>query len=148
VLIQPFLLAWVNRKAITETIRRPIGIFLQNAQLSMVIDERFLRFLVCIPVEHLELMHLEIEAEKDFLERRVALVMGAIEKVGIIPGMFATLFSLSKLDQLAHHSEWIMIFAYTTPLLYIIGVIAHFLIMRLERYVRLLELVIEKNKNA
>ena len=110
---------------------------------TALVDIVYLPRLMRKPLDTLELALLEVKAERDFFERRISLVVGAIEKIGLAPGLFAALISLQNLKP---GQEWIYGLAYATPVLYIMGALAHFLVMRLDRMAKLLELAIARQK--
>lgn len=144
-LIQPFLLAWVNRQALIAAVKNPMGLLLDNASVTARVDAWLLPRLLHSPIEHLELLHLELKAEKEFFERRLSLVVGAIEKVGLAPGLLAAGVSFSNLK--TGQPDWVSALAYATPVLYVSGVAAHFLLMRLDRFAKLTELAVARKKD-
>lgn len=131
---------WVNR----ESVKNPFGILLNNSRITAIVDAQLIQDLMHKPLEQVEFLLLELKAEKDFFERRISLFVGSIEKVGIFPGLLAVVFSFSNLKQ--GQSGWITALAYVTPILYFFGAGGHYLIMRLDRQVKILELVMERKK--
>lgn len=144
-LIYPFLIAWVNRRAFIAAIKDPIGLLLENASATATVDARLLPRLIRSPIEHLELLLLELKAEKEFFEKRLSLLVGSIEKIGLGPGLLAAGISFSNLK--TDQSDWISALAYATPVLYVFGVAAHFLLLRLSRFVKLAELAVARKKS-
>lgn len=144
-LAYPFLLAWTNRRALSAAVKNPLSILLQNASATAAVDARVMPRLVRYPVEDLELLLLEVKAEKEFYERRISLVVGAIEKIGLGPGLLAAGVSLSNLK--SDQPEWISALAYATPILYLFGMAAHFFLMRLDRLVKVVELAVSRKKS-
>jgi RNAse (barnase) inhibitor barstar len=140
ILAEPLLDAWVYR----ELIKSPFGVLLNNAKVAARCDLSLMRKLMPKPLEQVELLLLEVKAEKDSFERRISLFVGSIEKVGIVPGLLALAFSLSNLKQ--GQSKWVTALAYATPILYFVGAGGHYLIMSLDRKVKILELVIARKK--
>lgn len=143
-LAQPFVFAWVNRSVLVAAAKNPIGLLFDNANASARVDALLLPHLLRRSTEHLELLLLELKAEKEFFERRLSLVVGAIEKVGLGPGLLAAGISLSNIK--ADQPEWVSALAYATPVLYVFGVRAHFLLMRLDPFVKLTELAVGRKK--
>jgi hypothetical protein len=146
VLVYPFLMTWFHRRSFWEAIRHPFGLLIKNARGSATIDTRYLPKLMNKPLENVELLLMEIKSEKEFFERRISLVVGPIEKLGLVPGLLATAVSLQTFQQ--GQSEWITVLAYASPAVFIYGTAAHFLVMRLDRMVKLLELVVASKKEA
>lgn len=144
-LAHPFIIAWVNRRAVLAAAKEPMNLLLQNANVTATVDGRVLPRLLRKPLDHLELFLLEIKAEKEFFERRISLTIGSIEKIGMGPGLLAAGVSLSNVKSI--QSEWVLALAYATPILYLFGVAAHFLLMRLDRYVKLIELAVSRKKS-
>lgn len=143
-LAQPFIFAWANRRVLVAAAKNPIGLLFDNASATARVDSLLLPHLLRRSTEHLELLLLELKAEREFFERRLSLVVGAIEKVGLAPGLLAAGISLSNIK--ADQPEWVSALAYATPILYVFGVGAHFLLMRLDRFVKLTELAVGRKK--
>jgi hypothetical protein len=145
-LLYPILSVWVHRKSLWSVLKHPFGVLLGNAMSTAAVDMLYLPRLMRKPLDKLEVVMIELKAERDSFERRISLVVGAIEKVGLAPGLLATIISLQNLKP--GQSKWIYGLAYGTPLLYIFGAVAHFLVMRLDRMTKLLELAIARKKVA
>lgn len=144
VLVHPLISAWLHRKSIRKMLNHPFGILLRNSYETATVDLKYLPKLERKPMRLLEVVALEVKAEREFFERRISLVVGSIEKIGLVPGLLATFLSLHKLpDSL---SPWIAGLAYATPALYFFAVMAHFLAMRLDRMKKLLDLAIAHKK--
>jgi hypothetical protein len=144
-LVQPFIFAWSNRRVLVAAARSPIGLLFDNACAAARVDSLLLPHLLRRSVEQLEFVLLELKAERGFFERRLSLVVGAIEKVGLGPGLLAAGISLSNIK--ADQPEWVSALAYATPILYVFGVGAHFLLMRLDRFVKLTELAVGRKRS-
>lgn len=143
-LAQPFVFAWINRRVLVAAAKNPIGLLFDNASATARIDSLILPHLLRRSTEHLELLLLALKAEREFFERRLSLVVGAIEKVGLGPGLLAAGISLSNIK--ADQPEWVSALAYATPVLYVFGVGMHLLLMRLDRFVKLTELAVNRKK--
>ncbi len=143
-LAHPFLLAWVHRKALSKAANNPFELLLGNASTTASVDSLLIPKLLRSPIEDIELLALELKAEKEFFERRLSLVVGSIEKIGLAPGLLAAGISLSNIKSI--QSEWVVALAYATPLLYLFGASGHFLLMRLDRMVKVTELALARKK--
>ncbi|MDN5537829.1 hypothetical protein [Comamonas sp.] len=144
VLVHPLISAWLNRELIRKNLKHPFGIVLRNSALTTAVDLKYLPYLEKKPLNILEVVALEVKAEREFFERRISLVVGAIEKLGLAPGLLAVFLSLHKLPN--DTSPWIAALAYATPALYLFAVMAHYLAMRLDRMNKLLDLAIAHRK--
>jgi len=153
--VYPFILAWVQRQAISRAAREPFSILLENMNQRAAVDTRLLSRLACSPIEHLELLLLELKAEREYFERRIALIVGSIDKIGLFPGFvaaFLTIISIKEKSLPAVHGsafsymDWIALFAYAIPFMYFLGIIGHFLMMRLDRQMKIVELALARKK--
>lgn len=140
----PIMSAMVHRKLLITTFKHPFGALLRNAAATAAVDLRYSIKLERKPLALLEIVFLEVKSERDFFERRLALIVGSIEKIGIVPGLLAAFLSLHQLP--SNSNQWVLSLAYATPALYFFGAMAHFLLMRLDRMSKLLELVINRKK--
>lgn len=147
ILLHPFAEAFLHRRALVKGIRHPFGILLKNAADTGAVDLRYFPRLSARSLNLLEFAHLEVRAEREYFERRVSLVVGAIDKLGVAPGLLAAFLSLHQLRGIGFE-WWVLSLAYATPVLYLFAVMAHYLLMRLDRMVRLLELVITHKKDS
>lgn len=82
--------------------------------------------------------------EREFYEKRIGLLIGALEKLGVLPGLLATALLVGKLGE--DSPGWVRAIAYTTPIMYLLGIAAHDYAMRLERLSRILELALDRKK--
>lgn len=145
-IVHPLISALIHRKSVLATLRHPFGVLLQNAAATTAVDLKYSPKLERKPLALLEIIALEVKSEREFFERRLALVVGSIEKVGLAPGLLAAFLSLHQLPGTLN--QWVLGLAYATPALYFFGAMAHFLAMRLDRMSKLLELVIGRKKAA
>lgn len=144
VFVHPLLSAWIHRRHIGAFLRHPFGVLLNNAVAMAAVDLRYLPRLERKPLQLLEVTSLEIEAERRSFERRISLVIGAIDKVGLAPGLLATFLSLHQLPSTL--SQLVLALAYATPALYFFGAMAHLMAMRLDRMSKLLDLAVARKK--
>ncbi|TMP41296.1 hypothetical protein CWB96_17900 [Pseudoalteromonas citrea] len=142
--IQPFLMIWIHRQDFINSVRSPMSLLMKNIERNTLVDSRLLSRLRDLPIGTLDIVLLELRSEKEFFEKRIALVVGTIEKFGLIPGIFAVLVALSNVK--ADKFLWLDALAYAVLFLYGFGVAAHHLAMRLERYSKVVELVLESKK--
>lgn len=144
VLVYPLISAWFNRDLIRKNFKHPFGIILRNSAMTTAVDLKYMPYLEKKPLNLLEVVALEVKAEREFFERRISLVVGAIEKLGLAPGLLAVFLSLHKFPN--DINPWIAALAYATPALYLFAVMAHYLAMRLDRMNKLLDLAIAHRK--
>lgn len=136
----------INRKFLIRGMSNPFYLLVDNAKSRSQVDVNLLHYLESKPIEQLKFLLLEINSENLAFQKRISLIIGAIEKIGLIPGFLATAVTLSKLD--SGHPEWVYALAYATPALHIFGVAMHHIIFRFERISSLLEYVIETKESS
>lgn len=95
--------------------------------------------------QDLQYVLVELKAERVAFERRTGLFVGALEKVGLAPGIVALIAAISRFSDPS--SPWIEGLTYGMPTLYFVGLLAHYRMMELDRVINLLELVIDTKKS-
>jgi len=137
---------WTSTRKI---LRNPLGAIINNAMKYAAIDATHVSNLCKYEPDALKSVLVELKAERAAWERRTSLLVGAIEKVGII-GIIPGLFALSKSVNLGlipgFPVLWIQVLAYATPLFYGLGFMSHTLMMRFDRFIMLIEMIIEGKK--
>lgn len=146
IILHPIISVVINRKAFFRGILNPFYLLMDNAKSCSEVDVKQIRYLESKSIEHLKFLLLEINSEKSAFQKRISLTIGAIEKIGLLPGFLAIAVTLSKLG--SGQPEWVYALAYVTPALHIFGVAMHYLISRLERISSLIEYVIEIKENS
>jgi hypothetical protein len=146
VLVYPIVDAYVNRVLYRQLIRNPLGVLHANVRVASEIDADHLELLRKVPAQALAFAKFELQAERDAFERRVALVCGAIEKIGILPAlaaMTATLYNVVKSRAASLEgsgvAQWVEVFAYAAIGLHVLAVGGQFLILKMDRHVKLIE---------
>lgn len=137
---QPFVEIALRHKQVLAHIKQPFSIVLENVDTKLHMDQEFINRLAALSVNDLKLYLLELKFETADFRNRLGLILGAIEKVGFVPGLFAFAVTMSKLGEA--QPIWVYGIAYASPILHIIGVGMHSLISKAERYARIIELVI------
>ena len=148
-LLQPLVIAWFSRKAIFNFILSPFDYFLEKIKYITKIDYRYTNLLKNKDIAHLKFVKVIVSAEKRSIEKRISLIIGSIEKIGIFPGILATFTILTKtLNNIPKDvSDWIYAIAYINPAIYFIGVYIHSVLLRIDKAIDILDYVIgEKQK--
>lgn len=143
----PFVGIWFYRKPIGVFIRNPLIPQQSNASTIYAVFEHFIPVLAERSKTELDLALASLRVERDALEKRTGLIVGAIEKVGVMPSMLSAVLALTKL--ISDNSAWTDLYvsvAYVLVGFYAIGVLAHASIIRLDKTMRLFELAISKKK--
>ncbi len=140
--LSPIYLAFYYRKKLRKYVRNPLGIIIDNAKQSHKLDSKYLNYFISKEKGALEKVFLELNSEKESFATRVSLVSGAIEKVGLFPGIIAFFITLSKIDNVEF--DWVLSIAYAIPILYFMGGYSHVLINRMSRHIELIKYAIEQ----
>lgn len=141
---QPFLMLVLYRKSMKDFFKDPTRLIISNVSINSAVDRKYLSRLSRYPLLRLELVALELKSEKDAFDKRISLVVGAISRVGLVPGLFALLLTWQKTSM---SGGWLEIIAYSLPAFYIMGVWAHIHNLKLERISRVIDFAITDIKN-
>jgi hypothetical protein len=92
----------------------------------------------------------ELKADRAAFERRVGTLIGAQEKIGLVPGLIALVAAIARFyspdAQGALSSPLIQGFVYGIPVLYLAGIWLHTLMSQMDRVIMLFEMIIEAKK--
>ena len=116
-----------------------------NVKAELSVDAMFFPLLKELTTEELQLGLLEIKNERVFLEKRMNLLIGPIDKLGILPGIVATITALTKIPE---NYNWISAIAYGYMVLSFLSLFFYQLIMRYERMIALTELALESKSSS
>ena len=83
----PIVLAVLYRKNLARFLLNPLSAIINNARKKSTIDSKYLRFFMSRNKSSLEKVLLELKSERDAFAMRISLIVGAIEKVGLFPGI-------------------------------------------------------------
>ncbi len=130
--ILEFIAGWKDTK---QFFNNPIKIVLSSLQDASKKDLLLLDELGKYSSESLKYVKCRIDSQEKAIEKRIGVLVGAIEKIGIIPGVL-TLY----LAAISHNSQRLAFTAAVVVLfMYFLSFIIHFSIPRLSLYSRLLE---------
>lgn len=142
ILISPIVFALYYRQNIINFWKNPLSIIIGNAKKNHKADAIFVKYLSSRDNNDLELSLIEMKTERDAFEKRIALIVGVIDKVGLLPGIVAIFVSLPKIK--AIDIDWVLAIAYAMPFLYFMGLWTHFLINKMSRHISLMEYALEQ----
>jgi len=123
-----------------------LGTIVETSRMFANADAPHVNELFKYQQQDLQYVLVELKAERGAWERRVGVLIGAQEKIGMIPGLIALIAALSRLqgDPLP---SWVVGVVYALPVLYFFGLCSHILMTKLDRGIMLLEMVIDTLKN-
>lgn len=146
----PLLGVLLYRHSLKKAITAPFANLLElNVKTLMQVEARYLPEMAALSRETLKLGALELKSERDSLEKRTHMVTGALEKVGILPGLLALIVALSSLDEMlvrvgiAERTEWLLAIAATNTFFFVMCCYVQFMIVRYERMIALTELAVD-----
>lgn len=146
ILIYPLVALLIHRSSAWKALKNPFSILLTNARMAAAVDQRYIRALRSRSEAELRFLKFQVDSERAAFEKRLALVVGSVEKVGVFPGFLAIAVVLVRLGD--QQPDWVYAVAYATPALYVMGAMSHFLLMRLERQAGLVKLVLDFKKES
>jgi len=146
IIAQPIIEAWLYKDSICRFISNPFSKLLMNSKFNANNDLPFITDLLEKKLEHLKFLKLELDAEKNAFSKRISLMVGALERIGLLPGVFGILVTISELGK--EQSDWAYALAYATPILYLAGIGMHLLVSRLDRISQLVGYAIEMKESA
>ena len=145
ILASPIVFALYYRRDIINFWQNPLSVIIGNAEKNNKADAIFVKHLISRDNRDLELSLIEMKAERVAFEKRVALIVGVIDKVGLLPGIVAIFVSLPKIKAIG--IDWALAIAYATPFLYFIGLWSHFLMNKMSRHISLMEYALEQKSH-
>ncbi|WP_411065793.1 hypothetical protein [Vibrio rotiferianus] len=134
---------FTHRDILKRLWTEPFALIVSNAESNASTDMAHYRKLLSYSLEELRYLLLQLVSEKEAFSRRISLINGSIEKVGLLPGILALVVMFTKLPS-EQSPPWVAGIALAIPFLHIFGVGMMFLISRLERSIKLVELAITK----
>jgi hypothetical protein len=142
-LLNQYGLRGPNRRSVRGSSSSSIGVVLRNVKLMDKVNLQYIPELTKNDIHDLEDTLLEVKSQRVFIDRRLALVVGAIDKVGILPGFVA----LPSFFKDSGTWNWVNALVLIVPVIYALALAGNDLLMRLDRMIKLLELSIQR-KNA
>ncbi|MBQ4835240.1 hypothetical protein [Pseudoalteromonas luteoviolacea] len=146
IVAHPALLFILKKDEIKSHFKNPFNLIYVNALNTQRFDQKYVDFLSTRNIHHLELVLLEIQAQKHLFEQKTALLVGSIERIGFAPGILALLISLDKLSEI--ELDWVLSIAYVIPIIYFFGAFSRLLASKVSRHISILEMAIQRKKAA
>lgn len=141
-LLMPVVNIYQERKSIKRFLMFPLNASVEgNIKKESIIDANFLPNFEALGKEVLELGLMGIKHEREFLSKRVAMVVGPIDKLGILPGIISMIITIS--NPLEEH-DWVTGLAYGYVALVIISISFINLLVKYDRIIALTEIAISR----
>ena len=135
---------WTQRKLMVN----PSGYIIDVARKYSEADVQHVNDFYKYETYALKYALVQLKAERAAFERRVAMLVGALEKVGIIPGLAALIAIYIRPEVTKSLTEWITVIAWATPFIYGMGMQSHLHMSILDRHIMLTEMAIEAKESA
>ena len=140
-MLLPLIDIFSDKEWIRNMYKEPFTVIANNAEIAAHLDLNEYRRFLSFSNEELKYLKVQLFAEKEDLKRRVCLINGSIDKIGLIPGAIALVVLLSKSPSVS--DAWLYSLASVSMVLHLFGVGMFFLVSRLERIIYLLDTAIE-----
>lgn len=140
----PVVVLIENRNSIVNFLSNPMIDYFSNAEISSNLRLKYLNYLLKKSDVALKLTLNQVRDEKYNLENKISLMVGSIDKVGLTPGLIALAASWDKIENIKY--DWVLVIAYTIPLLYAFSIFCYMTLYRLQSYIEFLELVIDEKR--
>lgn len=141
-LLAPFVKMYEHRKSIKHFFSLPLSSSVeQNIVDESKIDEQFLPRFISLGKETLEFGLMEVKHEREFLNKRIALLIGPVDKIGILPGVVSMLITIAKP---LGDNDWIMGIAYGYIGLVILSLSFFNLLVKYDRIIALTEIALSR----
>jgi hypothetical protein len=141
-LFMPIAKIYEERKSIKYFFTMPLSSSIeQNIKKESLIDNDFLPEFILLGKDSLELGLMEVKHEREFLNKRITLLVGPIDKLGILPGIISMIITISKP---VGGYDWVMGLAYGYIALIVISLSFFNLLVKYDRIIALTELALSR----
>ncbi|CGU00060.1 Uncharacterised protein [Salmonella enterica subsp. enterica serovar Typhi] len=140
--LTPFIKMYEQRKSIKYFFSFPLSSSIdQNISNKSKIDEEFLPKFISLGKDVLELGLMEVKHEREFLNKRIALLIGPVDKIGILPGGVSMLITIAKP---LGKNDWVMALAYGYIGLVILSMSFFYVLVKYDRIIALTEIALSR----
>ena len=154
-LIYPVVGVVLHLDSLKRVLSAPFSSLVElNVKSVMQIDAQHLSDLEGLSIETLKLGALELRNERASFEKRTHMVAGALDKVGIFPGLLALAVGISSMVKLfdgagiSIHMEWIFILAIANVFFFMLSGYVQIMLVKYDRMVAITELAIDSKKDV
>ena len=140
-LVIPFLAVISNIRGFFRMLDNPLLVIFENSRITQSADKltspSFKRF----TLQSLKEVRFEIASETEALKKRIAHLIGALDKVGVFPGILALIVLVGQLGE--DQPDWAYGLAYATGVLYLLSMAGYLATARAERLIGLIDTAIK-----
>lgn len=145
VLAIPFVAAISNIRGFLRMLNNPLFVVFENSRIMLSADKFASPAFKRVALQALKDVRFEIKSETEALKGRVAYLIGAMDKVGVFPGILALTVLVGRLGE--DQPDWAYGLAYATGVLYFLSMAGYLATSRAERLIGLIDAEI-KNRDA
>lgn len=145
-MLQHLLILLANWHNIIKILSKPFSVIIHNTKVKVRYDALLYKVLMYYSMQELKYISNRMKAERNTLTSKVSLLIGGIDKIGIFPGLVATLISLNQIGS-SGASSWAQPIAYASIILYIFGFLFHNAIIRSDEKIQLIDFIIDVKSN-
>lgn len=151
--LYPFVGVLLYRHSLKKIFTSPFASLLDsNVKTVMQVDAFYLPQLTALSRDTLKLGALELKSERNGFERRTYMVAGAVEKIGIIPGVFAMIIGVTAAIKalasagITARMDWVFALAAANLFFFLMCCFVQVMLVHYDRMIALTELAIERKK--
>lgn len=143
-LLMPFIEAWSNRRSIFAYLKAPLRAMQNELIETTILDSDDFKLLKTKTLDTLSFVKAQLEHHTHMLSKRIHLVIGMIERVGLLPGLLAIAVAQATFKQ---DSNIVFVLGYSIAGLNVISVAMLAYAYKTDKSITLLNLVIEQKKD-
>lgn len=153
--LYPFMGMILYRHSLRKMFAAPFAYLLeQNVKTVMQVDAQYLPELASLSRETLKLGVLELKSERNRFEKRTYMVTGALEKLGLFPGLLALFIGIGTLIKtldsagISARMDWVFVVAVANVFFFFMCGFMQMMLVQYDRMIALTELAIELKKES
>lgn len=141
----PIVVIGMNLPSIRDFIANPFRSYINDSKKFMIEDFEYARLIARKDKSVIESVSIELNKEKNAMETRSGVFIGAIHKIGILPGIFAIMVNVSKYwsSDGATTFDWVSAIAYANLAMAVFSLIVYDCIMKLDRAINIVDMAIK-----
>lgn len=129
---------------LAHVVKNPGAAFARNVKRNIEASSRFADMLVACNKDELKYVLLLYKAERAAMERRCAFMAGAIDKMGLIPGLAAFVVVAVAIAKV--QNDLVQQLIYLVPAFYLLSFLASLQFEKYDRVIVLLEFALDRHK--
>ncbi|MFM5202045.1 hypothetical protein ACET99_17215 [Aeromonas caviae] len=141
-MLQHLLILFSNWQDFINVLSKPFSLIIHNTKVTVRYDAPLYKALMYFSMQELKYISNRMKTERNTLNSKMSLLIGGIDKIGIFPGLVATLISINQIGS-SGASSWAQPIAYASIILYTFGFLFHNAIIRADEKIQLIDFIID-----